>query len=185
MLEWDNLGIADESNFLQLFYEPRSEMLVAYFYKSIGSGYGIKSLWARHTSETCYLKITPPETEFSYEDPVISPASPHIFANVLQVQKREGAYDGYDWHSLVRIDLVSGERTVLVDVERLALETGLMKAWISTLHGVSGDGDEIYCSIACQKRGEDAVSPTEYYLSRFIIGEGRCERITRLTANYL
>lgn len=185
MLEWDNLGIADESNFLQLFYEPRSETLVAHFYKGVGSGYGLKSLWTRHVSETRYRKITPLETEYSYEDPVISPVSSHIFSNVLQLQKLEGVYDGYEWNSLQRIDLASGKGEVLVDVQRLALETGLMKAWMSTLHGVSADGAEIYCSIACQKRGEGAVSPTEYYLARFIIGEGRCERITKLAANYL
>lgn len=185
MLEWDNLGISDESNFLQLFYEPRSETLIAHFYKSIGSGYGLKSLWVRRVSESRYRKLTPAGGGFSYEDPVISPVSPHIFANVIQVQRREGAYDGYDWHSLRRIDLASGESEILVDGPRVAVESGSINAWISTLHGVSGDGKEIYCSVACQKKGENAVSPTEYYLSRYIIGEGRCERITRLAANFL
>ncbi len=185
MLEWDNLGITDESNFLQLFYEPRSQMLVAHFYRSIGGGYGLKSLWVRHAEEKRYRKITPSETEFSYEEPVVSPVSPHLYVNVVQVQKKDGNYDGYDWNSLSRIDLVTGEATVLVDSEGIGGGSESMKAWISTLHGVSGDGKEIYCSIAFQKKGGNAVSPTEYYLSRFIIDEGRCERITRLTASFL
>ena len=60
-----------------------------------------------------------------------------------------------------------------------------VKAWVSTVHGVSGDGSELYCSVANQRRGGRAVSPTEYYLSRYILGERRLEPITRLFATFL
>jgi len=44
LVTWDNLGISGENNFLQLFYEPHSGTLVAHFFRSIGSGYGLRSL---------------------------------------------------------------------------------------------------------------------------------------------
>ncbi len=185
IINWDNLGVSGENNFLQLYYDPHSETVLAHFFRSIGNGYGLKSLWARRVSDVRYLKITPSDGSLSYEDPVLCPSSPHVFTNVLRAQKRNGGFDGYEWHSIQRIDLRTGHADALTMSEGMGVESELEKTWISTLHGASADGRELYCSVAFQKRGGDAVSPTEYYLSRFIIGEGRFERIARLTATFL
>ena len=185
LINWDNLGISGESNFLQLFFDPNSETLLAHFYRGIGNGYGLRSLWVRRVSDGAYVRITPRDEFLSYEDPVLCPSSPHVFANVMRVEKKDGGFDGYEWHSIQRLDLRTGQAEMIAVSGGAGINGGHEKTWISTLHGSSADGSVLYCSAAFQKRGGGAVSPTEYYLSRFIIGEGRLERITRLAATFL
>lgn len=185
LVNWDNLGISGESNFLQLFFDPHSETLIAHFFRGIGHGYGLKSLWARRVSDERYVRITPSVEYLSYEDPVLCPSSPHVFTNVMRAEKKETGFDGYEWHSIQRIDLVSGRADVIAVNGAAGMNGGDEKTWISTLHGASVDGSELYCSAAFQKRGGGAVSPTEYYLMRLIVGDGRIERITRLAATFL
>lgn len=184
-IDWDNLGISGETSFLQLYYEPHSRTVLAHFYRSIGQGYGLKSLWGRGVEDAHYRRLTPGDSGLSFEDPVLSPVAPHVYSNVLRVEDTNGAYDGYDWDSVRRLDLAAGSSEIVIGPEGLARDPERVKSWISTIHGVSGDGREIYCSVANQMRGGGAVSPTEYYLSRLILAEGRIEHITRLTATFL
>ncbi|HVY55116.1 MAG TPA: hypothetical protein VHC46_05105 [Thermodesulfobacteriota bacterium] len=184
LVNWDNLGITGESNFLQLFYDPHSETLVAHFFRSIGSGYGLRSLWTRRVNDEKYVRITAPSDSYlSFEDPVLCPSSAHVFANVMRVERKDDGFDGYEWHSIQRIDLRTGEAEIIAGSG--SFDTVQEKVWISTLHGASADSGELYCSAAFQKKGEGAVSPTEYYLSRLVIGQGGIERMTRLKATFL
>ena len=185
LVNWDNLGITGESSFLQLFFDPHSETLLAHFFRGIGNGYGIKSLWARRVSDNAYARLTPEDEFLSYEDPVLCPSSPHVFANVMRVETKNGGFDGYEWHSIQRVDISTGKAEIIALGGGAGINGGREKTWISTLHGASADGSMLCCTAAFQKRGEGAVSPTEYYLSRFIIGEGRLERITRLASTFL
>jgi len=185
LVNWDNLGISGENNFLQLFYEPHSGTLVAHFFRSIGSGYGLRSLWTRRVTDGKYVRITPSDGYLSFEDPVLCSSSPHVFTNVMRVEKKDAGFDGYEWHSIQRIDVRTGEAEIIAESGSKGFDTGLEKTWISTLHGASADCRELYCSAAIQKKGVGAVSPTEYYLSRLVIAEGRIERITRLSATFL
>lgn len=185
LVNWDKLGISGESNFLQLFYDPHSGTLVAHFFRSIGNGYELRSLWKRGVTDDKYVRITPSNSYLSFEDPVICPISSHVFANVMRVEKKESGFDGYEWHSIQRIDLRTGEAEIIAESGGGDFDTGQEKIWISSLHGANADCRELYCSAAVQKKGEGAVSPTEYYLSRIVIGESRIERITRLSATFL
>ncbi|MFI5323889.1 MAG: hypothetical protein ACHQ6U_10230 [Thermodesulfobacteriota bacterium] len=181
----DSLGVTEENNFLQLYYDRHSNTLIADFYRAIGQGYGLISLWTRRASVKIYSRLSKSGERLSSEDPVLSPSSPHLYTNVLQVHKKNCEYDGYEWRSVERIDLNTEHSESITVSEGIGIESSLEKTRISSLHGASADGSELYCSVAFQKRGGDKVYPTEYYLSRFIIGEGRFEKITRLTANFL
>jgi hypothetical protein len=185
LINWDRLGISGENSFLQLFYDPHSDTLLAHFFRSIGNGYGLKSLWARRVPDELYTRLTTPDDRLSFEDPVLCPSSPHVFANVMRVGIKEGGFDGYEWHSIQRIDLRSGHSEEIAASGGTGIDGGLERVWISTLHGSSADGSELYCSAAFQKRGGGAVSPTEYYLSRLTVSDGKIERITRLAATFL
>ena len=184
-IDWELVGISGESNFLQLFFDAHSGTLLAHCYKSIGNGYGIKSVWGRGVGDEKYRKFTPDDPSLSFEDPVLSPVSPHLYTNVIRVEERNGNYDGYVWDSVRRIDLSTGADEIVMTPDAIADDPDEVKAWVSTVHGVSGDGGEVYCSVAHQRRGGRAVSPTEYYLSRYIVGEGRLEPVTRLLATFL
>ena len=183
LVNWDNLGITGESNFLQLFYDPHSETLIAHFFRSIGSGYGLRSLWTRRVTDEKYVRITPSDSYLSFEDPVLCSSSANVYANVMRVERTESGFDGYEWHSLQRIDLRTGDAEIIAGSG--SFDTALERIWISTLHGASADCSELYCSAAYQKKGEGAVSPTEYYLSRLVIRQGGIERMTRLNATFL
>ena len=113
LVNWDSIGITGESNFLQLFYNKHSETLRVHFYRAIGNGYGIRSLWSRRVSDRAYLRLTPLDDYLSYEDPVLCPSSPHVFTNVMRVGKKEGGFDGYEWDSIRRIDLRTGQADVV------------------------------------------------------------------------
>lgn len=184
-IDWELVGISGESNFLQLFFDAHSGTLLAHCYKSIGNGYGIKSLWGRWVADEKYRRLTSDDSSLSFEDPVLSPVSPHLYTNVIRVEERNGDYDGYAWDSVRRIDLSTDACEIIMSPDAIADDPDEVKAWVSTVHGVSGDGSEVYCSVANQRRGGRAVSPTEYYLSRYIVGEGRLEPITRLLATFL
>ncbi len=185
MNKWDEHGITDVSNFVGFHYEHTSKTLIAHFNKNIGQGYGIKSLWTRCVSDNKYSRITPQEDYFSYEDPVVS-HSPHVFVNVLEIKVKDGAYDGYEWNSIRRINLKSGEVEELVNKNDISIQQPFTKIWVSTLHSISADSKEIYCSIACQgKTGVEEIIKTEYYLSKFILDEGRYECLTKLDATIL
>jgi hypothetical protein len=103
----------------------------------------------------------------------------------MRVEKKDGGFDEYEWHSIQRIDLRSGHTDFITASGGEVVNGGSEKTWISTLHDANADGSELYCSAAFQKRGDGAVSPTEYYLSRLIVEGGRIERITKLAATFL
>ncbi len=112
--KWEKLGITDVSNFVGFLYEPNSKILIAHFNKNIGQGYGVKSLWARRISDNKYHRITLEESNFSYEDPIVS-QFPDVFVNVLEIKINDCAYDGYEWNSIRKINLKSGETKELVN----------------------------------------------------------------------
>ena len=185
MNNWDKHGITDVSNFVGFLYEPNSERLIAHFNKNIGQGYGVKSLWVRQVSEDKYSRITPQESYFSYEDAVVSHNS-HVFVNVLEIKIKDGAYDGYEWNSIRKIDLISGEMVELVNKNDIIIQPPFSKIWISTLYSISANSKEIYCSIAQQGKTDlEEIIKTEYYLSRFILEDGRYECLTKLEATIL
>ncbi len=107
MNNWEEHGITDVSNFVGFLCEHNCRRLIAHFNKNIGQGYGVKSLWVRHVHDVRYSRITPEGNYFSYEDAIISPSS-HVFVNVLEIKIKDGAYDGYEWNSIRKIDLQSG-----------------------------------------------------------------------------
>lgn len=185
MNNWEAHGITDVSNFVGFFYEPNSEILIAHFNKSIGQGYGVKSLWARRVSEGKYTRITPRESYFSYEDAVVSESS-YVFVNVLEIKIKNGAYDGYEWNSIRKIDLRTHEMIELVNKNDIKIQPPFTKIWISTLHSISSDSKEIYCSIAHQGKTDlEEIIKTEYYLSRFVLEEGKYYCLTKLDATIL
>lgn len=184
-INWESLGVSEESNFVQLFFDPHSETLVAHFNKDIGKGYGLKSLWARHIDEPRYSKLTPTNGGLSYEYPVLSPLSAHVFTNVLEAQSRNNGYDGYDWHSVQRIDLLTGEIEELVKNGEIDVEPPFVKAWVSTLHGVSHDAKTLHCSITHQRSAGAEDADTDYYLSKYHMDESRFEPITKLAGTFL
>lgn len=178
--QWGTIGIPSESRFVRLYYEPASEQFLAHFYKGLGRGYGVKSIYARHFSDETYRKITPEGDTLTYEEVVLCPKLSRIYVNVFRVRTRQKKFVGYEWHSVQEIDADTGEVSVILTAHDLAVEEPYVKAWISRLRSVRGDGGEILCTIAFKKQRGGRGAPAEYYLCKLDPGSGRYRRITRM-----
>lgn len=74
----------------------------------------------------------------------------------------------------------------LVNKNDMIIQPSFTKIWISTLYNISANSKEIYCSIAHQGKTDlEDVIKTEYYLSRFILDDGRYECLTKFQATIL
>lgn len=180
--QWGTIGIPSENRFLELYFEPGSEQFPAHFYRGLGNGYGVKSLYARHFSDDTYRKITPETENLTFEDVVFSTEHSKIFVNVFKVRKRGGKYTGYDWHSVDMIDTDSGEAKEVFTTENLKISDPYLKASVIQLRSVKEDGKELICTIAFEKKPEGGEPVIDYYLSKIMLKSGRYKKITKLSS---
>jgi len=180
--QWGTIGIPSENRFLELYFEPGSEQFLAHFYRGLGNGYGVKSLYARHFSDDTYRKITPETENLTFEDVVFSTEHSKIFVNVFKVRKRGGKYTGYDWHSVDMIDTDSGEAKEVFTTENLKISDPYLKASVIQLRSVKEDGKELICTIAFEKKPEGGEPVIDYYLSKIMLKSGRYKKITKLSS---
>jgi len=180
--QWGTIGIPSENRFLELYFEPGSEQFLAHFYRGLGNGYGVKSLYARHFSDDTYRKITPETENLTFEDVVFSTEHSKIFVNVFKVRKRGGKYTGYDWHSVDMIDTDTGEAKEVFTTENLKISDPYLKASVIQLRSVKEDGKELICTIAFEKKPEGGEPVIDYYLSKIMLKSGRYKKITKLSS---
>lgn len=178
--QWGTIGIPSESRFVKLYYEPASEQFLAHFYKGLGNGYGVKSIYARHFSDDTYRKITPEGETLTYEEVVLCPDFSRIYVNVFRVRMRQKKFIDYEWHSVQEIDTDTGEVSVVLTAHDLLVEEPYVKAWISRLRSVREDGREILCTIAFKKQSDSRGAAAEYYLCKLDPETGQYRRITRM-----
>ena len=180
--QWGNIGISEENRFLELYMEPEGDQFLAHFYKGLGDGYGVKSLYARHFRDETYRKITPETENLTFEDVVFSTEHSKIFVNVFKVRKRGGRYTGYDWHSIDMIDTDTGEAEEVFTNKDVELKPPYHKASIIQLRSVKEDGKGLICTVAFEKKPEDGEPVIDYYLSKIMLRSGKLKRITKLSS---
>ena len=206
--QWGTIGIPSENRFLGLYYEPESRQFLAHFHKSVGDGYGVKIIYARHITDDTYRRITPETEEFSYEDVILCPRVSKIFVNVFRVLKKGGKCLGYEWHSVQEIDTDTGEITTVLTPHDLPVEPQYSKAWVSRLRNVKSEsrrhvreshmseeeslgepgthavygsgGKEILCTVSFKKKKSGRDEPVEDYLCKVSPETGEYRKITRL-----
>lgn len=177
--QWGTIGIPAESRFVKLYYEPASEQFLAHFYKGLGNGYGVKSIYARHFSDDTYRKITPDGETLTYEQVLLCPDLSRIYVNVFRVRMRQNNFIGYEWHSVQEIDTDTGKVSVVLTSQDLTVEEPYSKAWISRLRRVKDNGREILCTIAFKKQ-RDSRGAAEYYLCKLDLPTRKYRRITKM-----
>ena len=180
--QWGNIGISEENRFLELYMEPEGDQFLAHFYKGLGDGYGVKSLYARHFADETYRRITPETEKLTFEDVVFSTEHSKIFVNVFKVCKRNGKYTGYDWHSIDMIDTDTGEALEIFTTEDVDIKAPYQKASIIQLRSVKEDGKELICTVAFEKKPENGEPVIDYYLSKIMLRSGKLKRITKLSS---
>ena len=178
--QWGTIGIPSESRFVKLYYEPASAQFLAHFYKGLGDGYGVKSIYARHFSDETYRKITPEDAGLTYENVVLCHDLSKIFVNVFKVRMRNHNFVGYEWHSVQAIDTDTGEVSLLLSARDLAVEPPYVKAWISRLRKVKENGNELICTIAFKRMREGHGTAIENYICKINSLTGAYKRVTKL-----
>jgi hypothetical protein len=206
--QWGTIGIPSENRFLGLYYEPESKQFLAHFYKRLGDGFGLKSIYARHITDETYRRITPETDELSYEDIILHQGDSRIFVNVFSVHKRGSKITGYEWHSIQEIDTDSGEITTVLTPHELPVEPPYSKAWISRLRNVkiergkpeikselpdddyihfpkshavySSRGNEILCTVSFKKRKSGHEESVDDFLCKFSTETGEYKKITKI-----
>jgi hypothetical protein len=206
--QWGTIGIPSENRFLGLYYEPESRQFIAHFYKHIGDGFGLKSIYARHITDDTYRRITPETEDLSYEDIILSPGVSRIFVNVFSVHKRGTKITGYEWHSIQEINTDTGEITTVLTPHELPVEPPYSKAWISRLRNVKSErrkqeitaqprdddyirypvshavyssrGNELLCTVSFKKKKSGHAEPVEDFLCKVTPETGGYKKITRI-----
>ncbi len=206
--QWGTIGIPSENRFLGLYYEPESRQFLAHFYKHLGDGFGLKSIYARHITDDTYRRITPETDELSYEDVILCPRVSRIYVNVFRVHKKGAKITGYEWHSIQEIDTDTGGITTVLTPHDLPVEPPYSKAWISRLRNVKSEsrkperitetpegdyvsepgthavygsgGKELLCTVSFRKRKSGHDEPVEDYLCKVSPGTGEYKKITKL-----
>lgn len=180
--QWGNIGISEENRFLELYMEPEGDQFLAHFYKGLGDGYGVKSLYARHFTDETYRRITPETENMTYEDVVFSTENSKIYVNVFKVRNRGGRYTGYEWHSIDMIDTDSGETEEIFTKENIDVEPPYKKASVIQLRSVKEDGKELICTVAFEKKPLNGEPVIDYYLSKIMLRSGKLKKITKLSS---
>ena len=177
---WADIGITDETRILDLVFDPHSGSLVAKCGRLVAENVGIKSLYLRGIHETTYRRISAAIGNLSYEDAVLTPNGPYLFANIVEITIGASGASG-DWHSLQKIELPSGQ--IVLEINRDELEPRLPghRAWISGIVGVSNDGQTVFCKIGIQQ----GAGRVHYHLASLYPAQKRYELITELTRVFL
>lgn len=179
MRTWTDLGISGEERFLNLFFDPHSESLVAQFGRLIAENAGIKSLYLRQVEEKNYHRLSPASERLSYEDVVLTPNGPHIFVNVMELLvDNSGAAS--EWYSVQKIELPSGKVMFEINRGELQMQAADRRVWISRIIGTGLNGQTIFCNLGIQQGGKRV----HYYLVRLHTAQKRYELITELTHMY-
>jgi hypothetical protein len=207
--QWGTIGIPSENRFLGLYYEPESKQFLAHFHKSLGEGYGLKSIYARHITDDTYRRLTPETCELSYEDVLLCPRVSKILVNVFRVVRKGHRFTGPEWHSLQEIDLETGEMNTVLTPDDLSVEPPYSKAWISRLRNVKGEerkhgrsfespedefvhepgthavygsgGKEILCTVSFKKKKGGHVEAVEDFLCKVSPETHEYRKISRIT----
>ena len=180
--QWGNIGISEENRFLELYMEPEGDQFLAHFYKGLGNGFGVKSIYARHFDDEAYRRITPETESLTYEDVVFSSENSKIYVNVFKVRKANGRYTGYDWHSIDMIDTDTGEAKEIFTGKDIAVRDRDLKVSIIQLRSVREDGNELICTAAFEKELANGETEINYYLSKIKLKSGRLIKITKLSS---
>ena len=183
---WANLDITGESGFIELLYEPHSKSLVARFYREVGDNHHIKSLYVRSTLDQSYRRLTENSDTQSYEEAIIFPCGSYILVNVLKALREGKRYGGYNWHALQLIELPggkvvreikNGELNCNVDVD---VDVDGDTTWVSHIHGMSQDGNTVYCTIGIPERSSSKSVKFRYHLSELDLNQRSFKMITEL-----
>lgn len=170
--------LSEQEVCIETRFNDASHVMVQQAGRSRANGF-VKSLFYRQVGQDRYRLLAGGYDDISYDAVVVASNQPFAYANRMRV--RESTADEktrliYDWESLVRLDLESGEEKTLLS-QSISNESD-EEYWISQLLSMGAD-DESLVFIAGSMPKVGSHKEVSYSLSRLVLKSVRVEIIAR------
>src|SRR5262245_26678427 len=106
---WIDVGIRGRAGILALLYNRPSRQLVAHLEQPGSSSRWVRSLYHRDVLGTSYSLVPGSGDDFNHESPVSCNDDPSVFFLVLRARQGGDGSCGFDWESISKLALPSGE----------------------------------------------------------------------------
>lgn len=148
--------IAPDSHFRALLYNELARTLIAHFQRKDA----VSALYTRQLDAGGYTKIPAENDLLSFDHPVSAASAPLLYFNALQWEKDRGG----DWDSVRCLDLRSGELTTVISPLTVAIPSGYLGFWISSLMAVDPDGQRLLCTVGFERVVDERSKHIDYWV---------------------
>jgi hypothetical protein len=180
---WIALGIRGRATRIGAVYNSPSRHLVVQCTSPGADSRCIRSLYYRDVvGGATYTVVAGSGQDVDHTYPVSSPVLPEVFFLVWRAG-RAGDNWGFNWESIAKLSLPSGEVTVVRS--SLELPSGYTDAWITELLAVSPAGDQVTAIAGLQRPPRDSGRSVEYCIAVVSLSSGRVDRIATLPTAYM
>lgn len=114
--------------------------------------------WRRGGSDV-YESVADRDDEVGFSNPVSCSEAPIV---IFEAWRSRGA--GYDWDSIRKLNVISGEVTVLVDRASFPVEAGSVRNWPSNLLSAKPSGEAVICAVGFEKELRGNSSKVSYHV---------------------
>jgi hypothetical protein len=140
---WEKLGVSNQKYFLKLLYSKPARKTIAHFQSS--EGVGLKNIFVRKTNEQKYQKLEISGETYSYESPVCAYDSSVLFFTVFQPLTV-----GFNWVSIYKVDLVSGDIIEICNLETLKPPKDYKVLSVLEIIGVAKDLEKLMVKVGLE-----------------------------------
>jgi hypothetical protein len=120
--------------------------------------------------------------DVDHDVPISSPVRPEVFFLVWRASF-DGKRWGFNWESISRLSLPSGEVKVILSA--LELPAGYDRAWISELLDVSPAGDQVRAIVALGGLPHDSGRRVDYCIAAVSLASGHVDWIATLPTPFM
>lgn len=180
---WGEIGIPGAAHFICAVYNGSSQHMVVNIGHPGAESRYVRSLYHRDVVKgSRYVLVPGSSRDVDHDQPVLSPNSPHVFFLVWRASF-DGEYWGFDWRSISRLTLPSGEVTVVLSA--LVIPDGYQRGWLSQLLEVSPGADRVTAIVGLQELPRREGAAVDYYLSTVTLASGTIDRTAKLPTPFM
>ena len=180
---WIDVGIRGRAGILALLYNRPARQLVAHLEQPGSSSRWVRSLYHRDVLGISYSLVPGSGDDFNHESPVSCNDDPFVFFLVLRARQGGDGSGGFDWESISKLALPSGEVSQVLS--RLELPEACIRAWVSSILRVAPDLKYVTGVVGLELPIDGATSRIEYWLADIELGTGEIEGIAKLPTPFL
>lgn len=160
--------------FKALHYNEPARTLIAHFQRKNDV---VSALYTRQLDAAAYAKIAAENDLLSFDHPMTAASVPLLYFNAIQWAKDRGG----DWDSVRCLDLRSGQLTTVVSPATVAIPSGYVGLWISSLMAVDPDGRRLLCTVGFERVVDERSKHVDYWVCALPVQNPVPQQIALLT----